>query len=175
MPPGMKELLAPPIAFNRAYRRLTGSTVAALMLSQAVYWTLRTNDDEGWFYKTRTEWEEETGLSRSEQETARRILVATSFWEEEARGLPRRMYFRVNLDELLSELANPVQLAGIQPTGGRESSQPIGGDVAGINTETTTETTDKDSLDRMSPHGVVTAAATATYSDDIKEWAVELD
>lgn len=60
-------LLDRPIAFQRSFIRLDIGVTAALFLSQMTYWTNR-SDDDGWVYKTQEEWEEETGLSRYEQE-----------------------------------------------------------------------------------------------------------
>ena len=103
-------LLDRPVAFHRPLadiRLPDGSrlgVLAALMLSQALYWTARTDDPEGWFWKTREEWYEETGLSRREQETARRRLRQSGFWHEERRGVPARIYFRVDLDALQAAL-----------------------------------------------------------------------
>lgn len=86
-----------PIAFHRGFVTLTGSVTAALMLSQAVYWQRRTHDPEGWWWKTMEDWTEETGLSRKEQESARRRLKTIGLLEEERRGVPARLYFRVDL------------------------------------------------------------------------------
>lgn len=94
-----------PIAFHPIFVKLTGSVNAALMLSQAVYWHSRTKDAEGWFYKTQAEWEEETCLSRREQEKAREKLRATSFWEEDLRGVPAKLHFRID-----SEMFNKAVL-----------------------------------------------------------------
>jgi hypothetical protein len=74
------------------------------MLSQAVYWSKRTSDDEGWFWKTADEWEDETGMSYEEQKSARDRLRKTSFWEEDRRGIPCKLYYRVDLDALWQEL-----------------------------------------------------------------------
>jgi hypothetical protein len=101
----LDDLLDRPIAFNPAFKRITGSTVAALFLSQAWYWSKRTSDDSGWFYKTGAEWEEETGLTRSEQETARRHLKALGLMEEDLRGIPATLYYRVNKDEVANKIA----------------------------------------------------------------------
>ena len=62
-----------PIAFQRAFVKLTDSINAALMLSQAVYWSSRTGDPGGWFWKTQSQWEDETGLTRREQDGARKF------------------------------------------------------------------------------------------------------
>ena len=61
-----------PIAFRRALVDLTGSVQAALMLSQAIYWQERVTREDGWWYKSIEEWQEETGLTRRRLETARK-------------------------------------------------------------------------------------------------------
>lgn len=94
-----------PIAFHRPLVTITGSITAALMLSQAIYWSRRTTDDDGWFYKTLAEWEEETGMTRREQETARAKLRELGFIEEERRGMPARLYYRVNEGAILHALS----------------------------------------------------------------------
>lgn len=137
----LDDILDRPIAFNPAFKKLTGSTVAALMLSQGWYWSKRTSDEDGWFYKTGAEWEEETGLTRSEQETARKILRNTGVWGEDLRGVPATMYYRINRQEIYSKLG--IQFAGIPQTGLLESDNPDSGNPANIkrNTEITAETT----------------------------------
>ncbi len=89
-----------PIAFQRSFVSLTGSINAALMLSQAVYWSRRCTD--GWFYKTQGEWQEETGLTRTEQETARKNLRAKGFIEEKKRGVPCKVYYNVRMKNILA-------------------------------------------------------------------------
>lgn len=95
-----------PIAFQRCFVRLTHSVNAALMLSQAVYWSIRTKNPDGWFWKTQDEWEEETGLTRREQESARKQLRSIGFWDEELRGVPAKLYFHVDKETLQSSLAD---------------------------------------------------------------------
>lgn len=63
-----------PIAFNKHYVFIGCGINGALMLSQLVYWTSRTKDNDGWIFKTHSDWTMETGLTRKEQETARKIL-----------------------------------------------------------------------------------------------------
>jgi hypothetical protein len=97
-----------PIAFHRVFVTITGDVKAALFLSQANYWRIRA--PHGVFYKTQVEWEEETGLTRREQETARARLVALGILEEKRLGVPAKLYFRVNadrLDELILEAQAP--------------------------------------------------------------------
>jgi hypothetical protein len=90
-----------PITFHRCLVRLTGSVTAALMLSQAMAWTEElASDVEGWFMRSQGDWAEETGLSRCEQETARRVLRNCGLLEERKMGIPARLWFRVNRPRL---------------------------------------------------------------------------
>ena len=101
IPPGVNaELLLDifdlPISFHRCLVPVTGGVTAALMLSQAI-WTSEELDPEagGWFCRSQEQWTEETGLSRWEQETARRALRNGGFVDERRAGLPARLWFRV--------------------------------------------------------------------------------
>lgn len=93
-------LLDRPIAYHRVFVTLTGSVTAAVLLSQAVYWSRRTGENGGWWWKTAADWTEETGLTRREQETARAILRELGFWQEEKRGIPARLWFFLDVPAL---------------------------------------------------------------------------
>ena len=96
-----------PIVFQRAYVGLTGSAVAALFLSYAVYTTERQPPEaEGWFKKSGEEWKTETGLTRFEQQTARRILRELDILIERKYGLPAELYFKVRVDRLMELLSD---------------------------------------------------------------------
>jgi len=101
----LRTLLGPPIAFNRSLVPLVGSVHAALMLSQALYWSDKTKDPEAWFWKTQDEWTEETGLSRREQETARKQLQGTGFWGERYDRYKHRQLYRVHMRTLAGALS----------------------------------------------------------------------
>jgi len=92
---------------------ICGSHKAAVMLSVALGWTrswLRQHPERGgWFWKTREEWRLETGLSRREQETARKALLEAGIFEEALRGMPARMHFRIDLERLGRLLAQGSQ------------------------------------------------------------------
>lgn len=85
------------VAFDPRFVALGIGVTGALLLSQAIYWSQRIpKSRKGWFYKTREEWQLETALTRSEQETARSRLRDLGILDEEKRGIPCRLYFRVN-------------------------------------------------------------------------------
>ena len=109
VPHFLETLLDRPIAFHRVFAELTNSLTAGIMLSQAIYWSKRTKDPNGWFYKSRDEWYTETYILRRAQENARAILRASrfglaSFWQEELRGVPARLFYRVDFDLLFQHL-----------------------------------------------------------------------
>lgn len=91
----LDNVLDRPIAFNPSFKKITGSTNAALLLSQAFYWTKRTKDIEGWFYKTRDEWMEETGLTEAELDGAREKCRLAGVIEEKLKGVPATIHYRV--------------------------------------------------------------------------------
>lgn len=137
------EFLDRPIAFHRAFVDLTGSITAALMLSQAVYWTKRSSSGDGWFWKVQEEWTEETGMTRYEQETARKKLNKFDFWKEEKRGIPAKLFYHVDFDKL-DQALSANKYAGIPHTGMGESRKLDGGNPAGYYTESTTENTQRE-------------------------------
>jgi hypothetical protein len=102
-----------PVSFHRCLVPITGGVTAALMLSQAI-WTTETIDRtaNGWFFKSQEQWTEETGLSRWEQETARRALRSAGFLEESRVGMPAKLWFRVRPEAVwraLQARAAPVR------------------------------------------------------------------
>ncbi|WOE32773.1 MULTISPECIES: DNA-binding protein [unclassified Acinetobacter] len=141
-----------PIAFNRHYVRLGCGINGALMLSQMVYWSKRTKDRDGVFYKTQEDWEEETGLTRYEQETARKTLRKLGFVSEIKRGVPCKIHFKVNHDALYQAL---IQYAEIHHSSMWDSNildceEPSNSDVENqhTNTENTQEITTDIKLSR---------------------------
>lgn len=154
-------LLDRPVAFQRSFVRLGAGVSGALLLSQLIYWQNRMDGQQ--FYKTQSELEEETGLSRYEQEGARKKLVAAGVLEEQKKGIPAKLYFWVNEEVLASLLlkenpqtgmgkpcnqgcGNPAYSDVENPqTGMGNFPEPACGNPASIHTvdytETTTETT----------------------------------
>jgi hypothetical protein len=92
------------IAFHPKLVLVTGRVTAGLMLSQAIYWTrklaIAESTRQGWFWKTREEWRNETGLSRREQDSARQALKDLGLWLEKRVGMPAKVWYRIDLDTL---------------------------------------------------------------------------
>lgn len=106
------ELLDRPIAYHVIFARITGSVTAAVFLSQAYYWQRRGKQDEGgWWWHTQKQWLIETGLSRREQESARKNLRYLEILTERKRGLPSKTEFRLNLPKLLEKIEQYQEIA----------------------------------------------------------------
>lgn len=134
-------LLDRPIAFQRSFIRLDIGVTAALFLSQMTYWTNR-SDDDGWVYKTQEEWEEETGLSRYEQEGARKKLRSIGVLLEKRKGVPARLFYKVDNNVLYQVLVAANKNAEKPHTGVRKTTKQVRGKPANFLTENTTENID---------------------------------
>lgn len=132
------DILDRPIAYHRVFVTLTGSVKGAVLLSQAVYWQKRAKQADGWWYKTAEEWQEETGLTRHEQDKARKDCE--KYLKSDLRGVPATNYWKVDEDALSADLLAGKQQASLPENGKQDFrfSENIK-----RNTETTTETTQK--------------------------------
>ena len=101
------QLLGPSLAYHRILAEIGGGVHAGLLLSRALH-LMRLQSkrqQDGWVWRTAIQWAEETGLTRREQETARRLLRLAGLWEEALTGIPPRLLARIRLDGLLARLA----------------------------------------------------------------------
>lgn len=98
------------VAFHRGYAEVGGGPLEGLFLSQGVYWQGRTDDPDGWFYKTQEAWEIEAHLSRRNLGTVRDKLKKRGLLEEQLQGIPAKMHYRINiekLEQLVADLPTP--------------------------------------------------------------------
>jgi hypothetical protein len=179
------ELLDRPIAYHRVFAEMAGSVTAGVFLSQAVYWSRRTSDPSGFFYKSRDQWTAETYLTRSEQETARKALRSIGVLIENRGGEDNRLYFRIDADrltELLVGRQDSRQPVGrIPPSGRQDSAIRSAGFPPTFHAETTTEITPHTFLERASRDGKKTGWCVSDinhfseeYLDDsLTAWATQ--
>jgi len=97
----IKELLKRPIAYQAVIAKTFGSVKLALMWSQLYYWSDKTKDREGWIYKTQVEMFDETGLSRKEQDTARKLAEKLGVLEEKLAGSPPKIHYRIDFERTI--------------------------------------------------------------------------
>ncbi|GBF33783.1 primosomal protein I [Desulfocucumis palustris] len=91
----LKVLMDKPVSYHADFAKALGSVTAGLFLCQAIYWTGKGSDDD-WFYKSRDDWKNELGMSRKEQETARKKLRDEGVLQEQKKGLPARLYYCIS-------------------------------------------------------------------------------
>ena len=156
-------ILNRPIAFHRIFATVGGGAIPGLFLSQAFYWTSRVKNPEGWFYKTQKEWTDETALTRSEQERARRQLKKNGLIEEKKEGLPCKVFYRINKIALLQQIFQLISANSDAGSGKQEcrnlqtgslisANSGAGSDKQSIYTETTSEIT-SETTSPLTPQG----------------------
>lgn len=113
------------VAYRPGLARALGSPLAALFLCQALYWQSRAGENSFWFKlrDAKTDcngvkippadafsqsWEWELGMSRSEQETARKILKRHGLLVESLRGVPAKLHYKVNLSNVYDFLVGSI-------------------------------------------------------------------
>lgn len=87
--------------------RMLGDYTAAAFVAQVTYWSDRTRDPEGWFWKTYEQWLEEMHLTNDQ--IRRCVKTANGLVEVKRAGVPARNFYRINrglLVERLQELAD---------------------------------------------------------------------
>ncbi|MBU9502849.1 hypothetical protein KTE68_22110 [Burkholderia multivorans] len=97
-----------PVAYYPALAGPLGGVNAAVLFCQLYYWSKRSPDERG-VHKTVEELRAETGMSRAEQETARKALKARGVLSELHIRLEHKMFYKLDLDvleRLMEERAN---------------------------------------------------------------------
>lgn len=104
-----------PVAYYPQLALILGDVKMAILICQLVYWLGKQHDPDGWIRKGQRELTLETGLSRAEQESARRKLRALNVLKERKRGIPPMVQFFVCFDalsQLVGRINNPASENG---------------------------------------------------------------
>jgi hypothetical protein len=113
-------------AYEPAFIQAFGPGPGVLM-SQLFFWTGNGMDPAGWIYKTEREWKWETGLSRDQQREARKILKAKDVLQEDKKGVPCKLYFRIKLERLAEAMLETLNQRYTQtPKACQTSEEPRG-------------------------------------------------
>lgn len=143
----LEKLFDRPIAFHKSFVQFGGIT-AALMLSQACYWQRQKTNSrvDGYFYKTREEWMEETGMSEREFRTAREKLKQHGVLKWVRAGIDGKCHYRVNFERIIELLSESENRSGCvkttSPDVSKRQNRKCRNDKS-LYTETTTETTQR--------------------------------
>ncbi len=89
------------------------STNVGILLSQLLYWHEKGSKKGGWIYKTMDEMKMETGLTRTNQETAIRICRQYQLFDYKLSGIPATRHFKLNMTQLENLLPSMKKVASI--------------------------------------------------------------
>ena len=106
----LQAIFSRPVAYHKLLAIAGGSVGAGVFLSQLLYWTDRTKNEEGWVYKTLEDWWCETALGRNELKTIRNALIARQLIEEKLCGVPARLHYKIDWDTLQIALAKAITI-----------------------------------------------------------------
>jgi hypothetical protein len=83
------------VGYSPDLARAVGGATTGLFLSQLLFLSDKGANPEGWVYKSEAEMSRETGLTKREQQTARRKLLALGIIQIERRGFKFTYHFKV--------------------------------------------------------------------------------
>jgi hypothetical protein len=178
--------LGHPVSYYAKIGRAVGGANAGVLLCQLMYWSgnidgkFRGHDTDGWVYKSQEQIEEETALTRREQETARKRLRKLGILEEKHAPRPtdwrQVLWFRVRpevFDRLFDEFEaksldggkRHPRMAESAIQGSTNPPSKEGGKRHAI-TETTSETTSETTPEETE---------TETETETVSIWKVFVD
>lgn len=106
------------IAFSPVLSRLFGGVNEAIYFQQLYYWSDKGARDDGWIYKKKVEIEEETTLTRDQQDPIRKKLEKLGYLETrliKANGAPT-LHYKINAQKVNEDLMAYSNVA--KPTNG---------------------------------------------------------
>lgn len=116
-----------PIAYQPGLTLIFRSLQVGVFLSQLLYWNSKGSANDRWIYKTVDDMREETGLSRSNQETAIKKLKNLGYLETKRAGIPAKRHFKLDINKLVKDLPRlkeSVGLVYLNPPPGYAEKQP---------------------------------------------------
>src|SRR5919106_1907425 len=88
------------VGYSPDLARIVGGATTGLFLSQLLFLSDKGADPSGWVYKSEAEMGRETGLTKREQQTARRKLLTLGVIAIERRGFKFSYHFRIVWERL---------------------------------------------------------------------------
>jgi hypothetical protein len=93
------------VGYSPDLARIVGGATIGLFLSQLLFLSDKGANPEGWVYKSEAEMGKETGLTKREQQTARRKLLSLGVIAIERRGFKFTYHFKVIWERLYQVIA----------------------------------------------------------------------
>jgi hypothetical protein len=112
------------VGYSPDLARAVGGATIGLFLSQLLFLSDKGANPEGWVYKSEAEMGRETGLTKREQQTARRKLLSLGVIAIERRGFKFTYHFRI-IWERLYQVIEKFQQGQTVPTEKVEPAQNV--------------------------------------------------
>jgi hypothetical protein len=112
------------VGYSPDLARAVGGATIGLFLSQLLFLSDKGANPEGWIYKSEAEMGRETGLTKREQQTARRKLLALGVIAIERRGFKFTYHFKI-IWERLYQVIEKFQRGQNVPTQPDEPTQNV--------------------------------------------------
>jgi hypothetical protein len=112
------------VGYSPDLARMVGGATIGLFLSQLLFLSDKGNNPEGWVYKSEQEMGKETGLTKREQQTARRKLLALGVITIMRGGWKNTYHFKVLWEKLYQVIAGSQQTQSV-PTEKSQSVQTV--------------------------------------------------
>ncbi len=112
------------VGYSPDLARIVGGATTGLFLSQLLFLSDKGHNPDGWVYKSEAEMGKETGLTKREQQTARRKLLALGVIAIMRGGWKNTYHFKVLWEKLYQVIAG-IQRAQTVPTEKSESVQNV--------------------------------------------------
>jgi hypothetical protein len=112
------------VGYSPDLARIVGGATIGLFLNQLLFLSDKGNNPDGWVYKSEAEMGKETGLTKREQQTARRKLLALGVIAIMRGGWKNTYHFKV-IWEKLSQVIAGIQRGQYVPTQPDEQTQTV--------------------------------------------------
>jgi hypothetical protein len=112
------------VGYSPDLARIVGGATIGLFLSQLLFLSDKGHNPEGWVYKSEAEMGKETGLSKREQQTARRKLLSLGVIAIMRGGFRNTYHFKIIWEKLYQVIAG-IQRSQTVPTEKSESVQNV--------------------------------------------------
>lgn len=94
-----------PVCYHPHLAKLVGSIKGAIVLNQLLYWSDKGSLPNGWIFKTIDELQQETGLTRAEQQVGIRKCKELGVLKVKLRGIPAKRHFKLDIEYLMALIA----------------------------------------------------------------------
>ena len=109
------------VGYSPDLARIVGGATTGLFLSQLLFLSDKGTDPTGWVYKSEAEMGRETGLTKREQQTARRKLLSLGIIAIERRGFKFTYHFKIIWERLYQVIEQFQRTLPAGQAGGRQA------------------------------------------------------